>query len=111
MRRLDRWAARLALALALASDGGAAEAQACNGDCNGDGQLSVAELGTGLAIALGETGLSSCAAVDADGDGAVRISDMTRAAAAELSHCAPPAAAPRGAGTVTMQIGSTAGDA
>jgi hypothetical protein len=52
---------------------GTADAQACSGDCNGDGQLSIAELTTGLAIALGQTGLSGCPAVDADGDGAVRI--------------------------------------
>jgi hypothetical protein len=111
--RLAEWAAKLGLAMALALDvSRAADAQTCNGDCNGDGQLNIAELTTGLAIALGQTGLSGCPASDADGDGAVRIADMTRATAAQLSHCAaPPPAGPRDAGTVTMQIGSAAGNA
>ncbi len=111
MRRLNQSAAKLALAFALAFDVGSADGQVCSGDCNGDGELSIAELSTGLSIALGQSALSMCPAVDADGDGSVRIADMTRAAAAQVSHCATPPAVPRDAGTVTVHIGSAAGDA
>ena len=58
---------------------GAGPAAACTGDCDGDGQVSVAELVRGVGIALGSAPLSGCAAADRDGDGQVRIEELVAA--------------------------------
>jgi len=110
MLRAGLWASLLVAVLAVSS-AGQARAQGCAGDCNGDGSLTLAELIGGVAIALGEQPASGCAAIDGDGNGAVRVDEVTRATAAQLSNCAPPAAAgPRAPGLVTMQIGSANGN-
>ncbi|MDX2168020.1 MAG: hypothetical protein SF182_13180 [Deltaproteobacteria bacterium] len=60
---------------------------ACAGDCDGDGTVTVAELVTGVGLALAAAAPSPCAALDADGDGAVLIHELLRAVAAALSGC------------------------
>ncbi len=110
-RRRQRLGVGVLAGVLLVTSAGGALAQSCSGDCNGDGQLSIAELIAGVAIALGDASLSGCPAVDADGDGVVRIDDVTRAAAARVSHCTAAApVGPRAAGVVTMVIGSAGGD-
>ncbi len=64
-----------------------AVAQSCPGDCNGDGQVSIAELIRGVRIALGESALDECPVVDANGDGTVSVSDLIAAVRASLERC------------------------
>ena len=56
----------------------------CSGDCDGDGQVSVAEFIVGINIVLGTLSASRCPAFDADADGHVRLIDLTRAVLAAL---------------------------
>jgi hypothetical protein len=110
MGRSGRWTIAAAAAVWFCAVG-TASAQVCSGDCNGDGQLGLAELIAGVAIALGDSAVSGCRAVDANGDGTVRIDEVTRATVAQETHCAAPvAAAPRGGGVVTVAIGSANGN-
>lgn len=84
--------------LGLASTAAPAGAQACTGDCAGDGTVSVADLITGVDIALGTRPLSACDAMDGRGDGAVTIDDLLRAVSAALEGCPPtPTATPSAA--------------
>jgi hypothetical protein len=59
-------------------------AHAIPGDCDGDGQVTIAELITAVNIALGKRVLADCSAADADGDGNVVITDLVRAVRAAL---------------------------
>jgi hypothetical protein len=68
----------------------AAPAPACRGDCNGDGAVTVDEMITGVAIALGEADLGACRVLDADGDGAVTIDELVAAATNLLDDCPVP---------------------
>src|SRR5258708_414699 len=52
-----------------------AGAEACRGDCNGDGMVTVDELVTGVNIALDIQPLATCAAMDVNGDGQVTVGD------------------------------------
>jgi hypothetical protein len=65
--------------------------QACSGDCNGDGMVSVNELVTIVNIALGDMDLSQCSAADVDGDRVVKINEMVDAVDAALNGCPPTA--------------------
>ncbi len=58
----------------------------CPGDCDGDGQVMVGELITGVNIALGRAPLTACPAFDCSGAGAT-IGCLTRAVAASLYGC------------------------
>jgi hypothetical protein len=60
----------------------------CAGDCDGGGSVSIDELVVGIGISLGMGTLDDCRAIDADGDGRVRINDMVRAVDAALRTCA-----------------------
>lgn len=59
----------------------------CPGDCNHDGQVTVAELITGTTIALGSASLAACPTFDCRGTGTVTIDCLTQAVAAALSGC------------------------
>jgi hypothetical protein len=59
----------------------------CGGDCNGDGQTTVAELITGIGIALGTTDLRGCPVFDCHGTGTVSVDCLTRAVSAALNGC------------------------
>jgi hypothetical protein len=65
----------------------------CVGDCDGNGTVAVAEIVSGVAIALGRSSISTCAAMDADGDLRVSISELTSAVDFALFGC-PPAPTP-----------------
>ena len=61
----------------------------CVGDCQGDGQVSIDDLITGVDIVLGTQPLSACPAMDVDQSGTVTIADLIRAVASALDGCAP----------------------
>jgi hypothetical protein len=62
-------------------------AAACVGDCNGDGEISIAELITGVRISVGAAPIETCPAFDANGDRAVRIDELVLAVIAGLHGC------------------------
>ncbi|HSQ01544.1 MAG TPA: hypothetical protein VL049_30340 [Candidatus Dormibacteraeota bacterium] len=83
---------RLACILAAVLLAGPATA-ACTGDCDGDGQVRINELVAAVGIALGQTAVGRCTAVDVNGDGQVTIAELIAATNALLSGC-PLAATP-----------------
>ncbi|MDX2170231.1 MAG: hypothetical protein SF182_24380 [Deltaproteobacteria bacterium] len=76
----------LALLASLAM--AAPAAAVCPGDCSGDGTVSVAELLTGVTIALGSASLEACPSFDRDGDGRVDVAELLAAVNALLDGCA-----------------------
>jgi trypsin/pre-peptidase len=60
---------------------------ACAGDCNGDGQVTVDELVTGANIALGSQPPETCPSLDSDGNGVVTVDELVRAVHHALSTC------------------------
>lgn len=84
--RIDgRRAGSLAACLLLLAT--ASPAAACVGDCSGDGRVTVDEVVLGLDIGLGRRSTTACSRIDADEDGAVSISELTRAVASLLEGC------------------------
>jgi hypothetical protein len=59
----------------------------CVGDCNGDGEVTINELITGVNIALGASPVSSCPAIDANGNGEVTINELISAVNNALNGC------------------------
>lgn len=59
----------------------------CAGDCNGDGQVNVAELITSVGIALGTQAVQFCTAIDIDVSGSVTVAELVAAVGAALSGC------------------------
>jgi 6-phosphogluconolactonase (cycloisomerase 2 family) len=59
----------------------------CPGDCTADGSVSIGEIIRCVGIALGRADLAECLDCDADGSGAVEISDLIRAVTASLTDC------------------------
>lgn len=68
---------------------GSARAE-CVGDCDGNGDVVINELITGINIALGTAPLSGCPAFDQNGDGQVVVSELILAINNALSGCPPP---------------------
>jgi hypothetical protein len=66
---------------------GPATSSVCPGDCNHDGTVTVDELLTSVAIALGSMEISACRACDTDGDGEVLINELLAAVNAALNGC------------------------
>lgn len=63
----------------------------CDGDCNGDGLVTVNELLLGVNLLLGSSGaLAQCPASDASRDGTVTVDDVVSAVVAALEGCVPP---------------------
>ncbi|MEO8604666.1 MAG: hypothetical protein ABI629_19010 [bacterium] len=77
-------------------------AAVCSGDCNGDGEVTVADLIAAVNVSLGSAPLSSCAASDGDGNGEVSVAELIQAVSASLQGC--PAETP----TATSSPSSTA---
>ncbi|MBX3024511.1 hypothetical protein KF840_06335 [bacterium] len=75
----------------------------CVGDCDGDGAVAIAEVVTGVSIALERRPLADCAASDADADLNVSIAELMAAVGFALTGC-PPAATP----TATAACGDAA---
>jgi hypothetical protein len=94
MRGGRQWLCGALLAIG-ALCGGADDAMACAGDCDGSGAVSVSELITGVRISLGGAPLSDCVAFDATPDGELRIAELVMAVGNALGGCPPePTATP-----------------
>jgi hypothetical protein len=65
------------------------ENRACPGDCDFRAQVTIDEVVRGVNIALGSLEVSACAAMDANGDGVVRIDELIGAVNAALDGCPP----------------------
>jgi len=59
----------------------------CAGDCDGNGQVSVDELVTGVAQAQGHEPANPCAAFDADGDGQIAMTELIAAVDMVPRYC------------------------
>lgn len=57
-------------------------------DCDGDGQVTIAELTLAVRIALGEESAVVCPAADLDGDGMVGVHELIAAVNSALNRCA-----------------------
>jgi hypothetical protein len=59
----------------------------CVGDCDGSGDVAIAELIRLVNVALGRADISRCTAGDADGDGSIAISELIQAVNRALNGC------------------------
>jgi hypothetical protein len=59
----------------------------CVGDCNGNREVAVNELITGVNIALDQAPLSACPSFDASGDGGVAVNELISAVSNALNGC------------------------
>jgi len=64
-----------------------APAQACVGDCDSDGHVSVNEILTMIDVALGNASVSACGDGDANGDSQITIDEILAAVNNTLSGC------------------------
>lgn len=62
---------------------------ACPGDCDGNGEVTIAELVLGSRIALGEAAVEACVAMDGNGNGGVEIAELINAVNRALLGCVP----------------------
>src|SRR5262245_13730248 len=65
-------------------------AAACAGDCDADGRVAVAELVTGVRMALGDAAPSACPAMDGNRHSGVQVDDLVAAVNYALNGCPPP---------------------
>jgi DNA-binding beta-propeller fold protein YncE len=61
----------------------------CGGDCDADGSVSVAELVTGVRIALEQSPVDTCRSFDRDNDTRVTVAELTSAIKSALGKCLP----------------------
>lgn len=78
--------------VAIASDDcpdecGCGSTASCPGDCNDDNEVGVNELVSAVNIALGNTAVSTCPAVDTSGDGEVAVNELVQAVNSALNGC------------------------
>lgn len=66
---------------------GGALARGCAGDCDGDGAVTIAELISGVALALDDAPAATCPALDLDGDARITVAELIAAVAAALNGC------------------------
>ncbi len=59
----------------------------CNGDRNGDGEITVDEVLKGVNIALGNISVCECMPCDTDEDGAISIEELIRAVHYAMTGC------------------------
>ncbi|HYD50533.1 MAG TPA: M20/M25/M40 family metallo-hydrolase, partial [Terriglobales bacterium] len=86
MQRIFERIAFSALALIVAAANASAQT-VCSGDCDGDGEVIVAELLTGINIALGSAAIASCTGLDRDGDLQITVDELTAATGNALIGC------------------------
>lgn len=85
---LAAWAAA-AIAAPWVLFGSPAAAQACVGDCDGSGAVTVDEIVTMVNIALGTTPVQACPAADPSRDGGVTVDEILQAVNSALNGCPP----------------------
>ncbi len=61
--------------------------RACNGDCDGNGAVSVSELVTMVGIALGSRDMASCPVADTNGDGVITVNELVMMTRFALDGC------------------------
>jgi len=61
--------------------------RACAGDCSGNGRVSIDELVTGVAIALGRRSIAECRALDSNGDGHISVGELVAGVSRLLLGC------------------------
>jgi hypothetical protein len=101
------------IAAAMLSAVSPGHAQACRGDCNGDGSVTVEEIVASVQIALGDASSAVCPAVDANGDFAVTVNELLAAVRNGLQGCesvATPTATAIVSSTPTATPGVTPAD-
>jgi hypothetical protein len=59
----------------------------CPGDCNSDDAVQINEVVQGVAIALGQASVGTCASFDLDGDGVVSIAELLNGVNSLLAGC------------------------
>jgi hypothetical protein len=59
----------------------------CNGDCDGDGTLTVDEVITGVNIALGNISVCECMPCDTDYNGVISVAELIKAVHLALTGC------------------------
>lgn len=64
-----------------------ANAAACLGDCDGNGEVTIDEIIEGVGIALGNDFPSVCPAFDVNGDGEVTVDELVEAVSRALNGC------------------------
>jgi hypothetical protein len=74
-------------------------------DCDGDGEVSVADVIVQVAIALGVRPLDDCRSADEDASGTLTVDELVRAVAASLAGC--PTATPTLSPTPVSTASST----
>lgn len=79
--------------------------RSCVGSCRGGG-VTIADLITGVNIALGRADGNACGALDANGDGVVSIAELVQAVLASLAGCFVPPDEPR-ASQVAIYVSDT----
>jgi putative iron-regulated protein len=83
---MTRWVLALSTGLLVSQlAAGERAAAQCAGDCDGNGEVSIAELITGVNMALGMAG--ECSALDADDSGEIEINELVMAVASALNGC------------------------
>jgi YVTN family beta-propeller protein len=65
----------------------AAVPQFCDGDCNGDGAVTVDEVIQAVDIALGQQAVTTCIAADSDDDDTVTVDEVLRGVNNALNGC------------------------
>jgi YVTN family beta-propeller protein len=70
--------------------GGVALVNGCAGDCDANGQVTVAEIITSVNVALGSTALHACPTVDRNSDGRVTVDELIRSVQTALNGCGAP---------------------
>lgn len=100
----------LAFVLAISTNRGGAQT-GCIGDCNGDGQVTVDEIITGVAIILGDAPPTACSAFDPCSGGSIGLHVDCLLAAIDnlLNGCPGPTPTPPPTLTETIRYQLTAG--
>jgi len=60
---------------------------ACPGDCNGDGEVTIDEIITGVDIVLETTPLAACSSFDVNGDSLVTVDELLAGVIRGLDGC------------------------
>lgn len=81
------WLSHVFIATLLVAGATTAQAADCTGDCDGSDVVQVDEVVRGVRIALGDTPLDDCTAMDRNGDGQVTVDELLLAVASLLDGC------------------------